>query len=150
MHASCLITTLGPILQVTVVVSFAKQSALRQAGQPLPPPVAANLLVDTGASCTALDRQIVAALGLTPTGSVRVHTPSTGVTPAVQQLYDVGLFIIGATNPGPRGLPHMVPNLPILSSDFSAQGIDGLLGRDVLELCRMTYAGPENVLMLSF
>jgi hypothetical protein len=131
------------------MVSVARQQALRTAGALLPPPVFANLLVDTGASCTNIDLKFVAALGLTPTGSVPVHTPSTGATPVVQQLYDIGLAIISP--PGPAGSGHhFVPNLPVLATDLSAQNLDGLLGRDVLRMCRMTYSGPDNLLMLSF
>ena len=111
-------------------------------------PVTATLLVDTGATCTNLDLQLVKKLALDPTGSVPVHTPSTGTVPVLQQLYDIGLVVHGQ---GPTGSQvHYVPNLPILGSDFSAQNIDGLIGRDVLRHCRMSYSGPDGLLLLSF
>jgi hypothetical protein len=66
--------------------------------------------------------------------------------PAVQQVYDIGLIIPS----NGVGAPHFTPNLPVLGSDFSASGIDGLLGRDVLRQCRMTYSGADNIVLLSF
>lgn len=78
-----------------------------------------------------------------------MHTPSTGTVPVTQQSYDVGLIIMGqAPTGGHTG--HWVQNLPIMGADFSAQGIDGLLGRDVLGQCRMTYSGSDNLVLISF
>lgn len=148
MHSSCLITPAGPLLLVTVLVSQARQAALSGAGQTAAAPVTANLLVDTGATCTNLDMGIIQKLALQPTGSVPVHTPSTGSTPVTQQVYDVGLVIHGQGATGSQ--VHYVPNLPILGSSFAAQGIDGLIGRDVLKHCRMSYSGPDGLLLLSF
>jgi hypothetical protein len=127
----------------------ARQQALRTAGEIIPAPVLANLLIDTGASCTNIDHKFVAALGLASTGSVPVHTPSTGATPVLQPSYDIGMVIGGAPSAG-AGAVHFVPNLPVLATEFSAQNLDGLLGRDILRLCRMTYSGPDNIVMLSF
>ncbi len=47
----------------------------------IPNPVAVKGLVDTGASCTVIDPTVVQRLGLTPTGSTMILTPSTGSTP---------------------------------------------------------------------
>lgn len=108
------------------------------------------LLVDTGASHTNLDAGIIAKLGLQPTGSINVMTPTTGQTPIPQPTYDVDLVIQGFALPGMVGLPHVVHNHSVSCCDLSLQGIDGLLGRDVLALARMTYSGPDNHFLLSF
>jgi len=148
MHTTCLIAPQGPLLQVTILTSYARQQALSAAGQPIAAPITATMLIDTGATCTNLDLQLIQKLALNPTGSVPVHTPSTGTVPVMQQVYDIGLVVHGQ---GPTGSQvHYVPNLPILGSDFSAQGIDGLIGRDVLKHCRMSYSGPDGLLLLSF
>jgi hypothetical protein len=114
------------------------------------PPVTAMLLVDTGASNTHLDDQIIARLGLQPTGSISVLTPTTGKIPVAVSTYDIDLIIQGFSLPGMVGLPHVVHNHSVSGCDLSAQGIDGLLGRDVLALARMTYSGPDNHFFLSF
>ena len=73
-------------------------------------------------------------------------TPSTGSTPVVVPTYDVGLVVSG----GIGGAQHIVPVHSVNECDFSAQGIDGLLGRDFLAAARLTYSGPDNFCYLSF
>jgi len=77
-------------------------------------------------------------------------TPTTGQTPVPQSTYDVDLIIQGFSLPGLVGLPHMLTNHSIMGCDLSAQGIDGLLGRDILAVARLTYSGPDNHFYVSF
>lgn len=147
MHTTNLIGPTGPLLQVHVLVSAARRGALLAASQQVPAPQASSLLIDTGASCTVIDLPVIQALGLQPTGSTPGHTPSTGSTPVVMSTYDIDLVIFG----GGQGVNHQVfNNLPVVGADFSGQPIDGLLGRDVLAACRLTYSGPDSLVMLSF
>jgi hypothetical protein len=57
--------------------------------------------------------------------------------------YDVEMTILGLE-------PKTISTLSVMSGNLLAQGIHGLLGRDVLADCRLTYAGPEKVVLLSF
>ena len=41
-------------------------------------------------------------------------------------------------------------SLPVLCGDFSGQGIDGLVGRDVLTRCVATFDGPARRFTLVF
>jgi hypothetical protein len=101
------------------------------------------MLIDTGAGMTCLCKTVIAQLGLQPTGSIGIHTPSTqGVTHQCST-YDADL-----TFPTAPTLRHIAA-LPLVESDFSAQGIQGLIGRDVLKIFRMTYSGPDSLLLLS-
>jgi hypothetical protein len=122
-------------------------AALNKAGLPTPTVAIANLLVDTGASQTAINSSILAGLGLSPTGTQQVHTPSTQGVPHVCNTFDVGLMVHGALM---SQVVHFVPALPVLDGQFKPQGVDGLLGRDVLASCRVTYSGPDQLLMVSF
>lgn len=108
------------------------------------------LLVDTGASHTNLDDGIIQKLGLQATGSINVLTPTTGQVPVAVSTYDVDIIIQGIALPGLVGLPHVVANHSVSGCDLSMQGIDGLIGRDILALSRMTYSGPDNHFFLSF
>jgi hypothetical protein len=132
-------------LLVRVGVSVPHGKARISAGQAVPPLVTAHMLIDTGASGCALDHAIIAQLGLQPTGSAPIHTPSTGGTPHTALLFDVAFQIV---NDG--GHAHVIPAIPVMACDFAAQGIGGLFGRDALGEARLTYAGMDGLFLLSF
>ena len=114
-------------------------------GLAIPPAVALNLLIDTGASCVVLDQSSIASLNLVPSGVTSMHTPSTGTTPYTCNQYDVSLLI-----PSQKGSPFEIGALPILESTFQAQGFDGLLGRDVLQQCVLFYNSPLGGYTLAY
>jgi len=143
-HLTLQLSPSGPLLDILVGVSQPRQDALKKAGITVPTPVQARLLVDTGASGTAVDTGILNQLKLTPTGAMTIHTPSTGAAGHQVNQYDVSLLI-----------PHQM-----LTRQFHAlavgecslrttQGIDGLLGRDILEHCLFIYSGPDKAYILS-
>ena len=146
MHATCLITALGPLINVIIAPSRPRVQALVAAGLHVPTPVSINLLVDTGASLTSIDDRHIQALGLSPTGTTLMHTPSTGATPVSVPLYDIELAITGHAGAG----VHALPSMPVMGCSFGAQGIDGLLGRDLLARGRLIYSGLDNIVMISF
>jgi hypothetical protein len=137
----------GPVLTVMLGVSLPRADALATAGQPLPNSVPVRALVDTGASCTCVDPGVLDRLALTPTGSTTIHTPSTGAAPHVADQYDVSLIVPGA---GSHHAPLVVPALPVAAADFAAQGIDALIGRDVLRDCILIYNGSVGSFTLAF
>jgi hypothetical protein len=134
---------LGPLLSAVVGVSEAREEALRQMGQPVPPLVPIRALIDTGASCTCLDPSVLATLKLSPTGSVSVNTPSTGLTPHTADQYDIGLAI-------PNGIPLILRTIPVVASELLPQGFHALLGRDILEQCLFVYNGKDGFFTLAF
>lgn len=134
----------GPVLVVYVGVSNPRYSALVAAGQTPPTPLPISFLVDTGASHSSVDHAAIAPLGLTPTGSVGVHTPSTGAVPVEQPLYDVSMYIHHDES------PKFMALLPVTAADFSQQPIKGLLGRDFLESCLMVYDGRSKIYSIAF
>ena len=141
----------GAFVQVCVHLSAPKIQALQQAKQPLPPPVVAKGLIDTGATCTAIDTTIVQKLGLAPTGMVPIVTPSTGAAPHLANQYDVSVSF--THSPG-LGLPptvhpiHFV--LAVIEANLLAQGFEALIGRDILERCLLVYNGTTKQFSLSY
>ncbi len=137
----------GPLIQVSVGLSKPHTDALIASNQLVPPWVTGTFLIDTGASGTCVDPDLVKPLGLAPSGAVMMQTPSTGATPHQCFQYDVMLYIPPA-KPGELG--HFVEALPVLETHLRPQGIDGLLGRDVLQSCVFIMNGPLGIATLSF
>jgi len=135
----------GPIVIVGLMVSTPRRKALVAAGKPLPPTVFLSLLVDTGASGTCIDQSHFPKLGILPSGFVMVHTPTTAGTAVRRNQYDVDIGIILG-----NGSFHLVDTLPVVESSVACQGIDGLLGRDVLSQGIFIYNGAAKTYTLSF
>lgn len=134
----------GPVLTVLVSSSAPRAAALQDAGLTVPPPISLRCLIDTGASGSCLDAAAIAPLALSPTGTTLVSTPSTGATPQRCDTYDVGIIIYHPEN------SRLFGTLPIIATDFSAQTIDGLLGRDVLGSCLFVYDGAAKIFSIAF
>jgi hypothetical protein len=134
----------GPQLQLYVGVSQPKQQVLQQANMPVPQPILIYGLVDTGASTTAIDRGIIQALGLQPTGSMSILTPSTGSTPHPANTFDVSIVIPISS------LTFTVPAMQVFESSLNVQGIQALVGRDILSNCLFVYDGRANIFSLAF
>jgi hypothetical protein len=137
---------LGPLVQVTVGISIPKQAALKAAGLALPAMAQGQFLIDTGASGTVVDSALIAKLGASPTGAVNIHTPSTnGVTQSCNQ-YDVMLFIPGAAN-----LPGcLIEAVAVIEAPLACQGIDGLIGRDLLDRWTSVYNGSAGMFTICY
>jgi hypothetical protein len=145
-HFTLQFQTSGPQLQLYVGVSHPRLQALQQAGLTIPPPTLIRALVDTGASITAIDPTIIKGLGLQPTGSMQILTPSTGATPVQVNTFDVGIIIPLAT----VGQNHVIGALQVIESSLTVQGIQALIGRDVLSNSLLVYDGRANIFSLAF
>jgi hypothetical protein len=93
-HLTMQIAPGGPLVDILVGVSQARQEALLRAGQPVPQVVQIRALIDTGASATCIDPAELQKLGLSPTGVIAVHTPSTGNQAHNLNQYDVSLILL--------------------------------------------------------
>lgn len=135
----------GPMILAAVGVSESRRKALTDAGHSLPNLEMVNALVDTGASGSVVDPAVIAPLGLSPTSYISVHTPSTNGQPVQQPVYDLSIWLYHAKT------KHIFErSFPVCCAGLRAQGIDMLLGRDVLAECLMVYDGPEARYSLAF
>lgn len=146
------ITPIGCLVSVAIQVSTGRFGALQKAGQPIPQPFFALGLVDPGASNTMIDKSAVQALGLQPTGSTPMLTPSTGAVPHQCNQYDVSVWFpqsptLVQTQPTPYAV-HLT--LPVSEADFSAHGFQVLIGRDILARGLFVYNGRTGSFTLAF
>lgn len=131
-HFTLNIDPAGPVVTAGVSVSEGRRAALESQNLAVPPMRVVRALVDTGASFTSIEPQVLQALGLTPTGTIEIVTPSTGEGTHTIDTYDID-FVIGAAGQGE--LPLSMPNLRVGASElFSRQGIHALIGRDILRV----------------
>ena len=94
-------------------------------------------LVDTGASGTCISPRAFQALGL----KAIAHVRSGGLSgPDTRQMAVVDIEFLGS------GIT--VHNLPVVEADITDQGLDMLVGRDVLSVAAFTYDGPAGKWML--
>ncbi|MGO9241559.1 MAG: aspartyl protease family protein [Terriglobales bacterium] len=104
-------------------------------------------LIDTGASDLCIDPSIFSQLGLTPTGSCQVNTPTTGQQPAQSALYDVSFFVPA----GPGQVPLAIQTMPAIATELlQLQGFHALIGRSILRNCLLTYDGQASLFSLAY
>jgi hypothetical protein len=126
-------------------VSTPRSQALSAAGQPVPAPIVVTGLIDTGASCTSIDASILKNLAIPSTGTTPVHTPSTSATaPHVANLFDISLLLVHPL------IRRSFNAMPVTESQLIHQGIQALIGRDVLSYCLFTYDGAGQNFCLGF
>lgn len=140
-----LLTPQGPIVRLGIMVSTPRRNALAAVGLPIPPPEIVDVLVDTGASGTCIDPSHIAKLGIAPSGIIDIHTPSTAGVATQCKQFDVDIAVILD-----NGQYHFVSTLPVIESSLASQGIDGLLGRDVLSQGILIFNGTAKTFTLSF
>ncbi|MCM1186623.1 MAG: retroviral-like aspartic protease family protein [Lachnoclostridium sp.] len=77
---------------------------------------------DTGATGTCISKEIVTQLGLQPTGMIKVQTPS-GI--GTMNKYMVNLILNNEVR---------IMNLVVMDSEIGNQGIDVLIGMDIISV----------------
>lgn len=134
------------MITAVLKVVQARADALAAAGLPVPPIQRMTALIDTGASCSCVDPAVIQALGLAPTGSTLMFTPSTGAQGHLTDQYDASLQIYCTM----QQAPLEIPVIGVVASDLRVQGIDALIGRDVLQYCLFSYNGQSGFFTLAF
>jgi hypothetical protein len=127
----------GPAVQLSIAVTAAAEAALTAAGQPVPPPVQAAALIDTGATGSAIAQGIAQQLGLQPVGVTPVSTPSSANVP--MPIYAVRLLLPSS----------IVYEVTAIEAQLANQGIGALIGRDVLSQAVLVYVGYMNEFTLA-
>jgi len=132
------LTAHGPLIDVMVGVSIPFAKRLLRANQPRPADVRVRALLDTGSDGVVIDHDVVARLGLLPTGSTSIVTASTSGLPHVGETYDVSAWIYGMP---PRLLTSTTE---AFASNLSPFAYHIILGRSILDRGCLVYDGRSH------
>jgi len=134
-----------PVIELFLAASAPRIAAMEALGVTPHAPIGVKALIDTGASCSNVQRSVLERLGLEPIGEELVHTASTEGTPKEVAAYAVQLFFAGVS-----GARFDADLRVVAADDFSGLGVEMLLGRDVLGRCLLFFNGPERRFTLAF
>lgn len=134
----------GPLIDIKVMLPTYQVDAFKAQGLAYGRPRVIRGLLDTGANCSAIDRNVAEDLKLVSHGFVLVHTPTTG-SDYVERLQYVACLVVGEGQDD-----ALVLTLPVIESDLSTRDFLILVGRDVLKSCTFTYDGPTDTFILEW
>jgi hypothetical protein len=129
----------GPVLSLQISVPDVRAAQLIEARKDIPPPVLGDVLLDTGASVTAVQERILTGLGLHPIREVDITTPAGDVK---MRVYPAKLSFPGTGLP-PRNF------IEVVGVDLGMERCVGLLGRDVLDQMVVIYDGIRGQITLA-
>jgi hypothetical protein len=137
----------GALVEILLGWSAAGARQQRVALRPVPPPVQARGLLDTGAEITCVDGTLIQQLGLPFSGTVAANLPAHGGL-TFASLHDASMTVLHPSGKSRDNL--VVLNVTVLDISVSSLGYQALLGRDVLARCGFLYDGPNNEFRLGY
>ncbi len=135
--------TQGPVIEVQVETPNLLAQYLKNKGKTVPGPTKGMALIDSGATISCVDSDVIRRLGVKPIG---VTTVLTAGGPKRQNCY-----------PARFSFPQQKMYFEfsrVMGADLKGQSIMGkdlvaLLGRDVLSRCLFIYNGPNATFTLA-
>jgi hypothetical protein len=125
--------------QVLIGLNGNETALLLAAGQPIPAPVSARALVDSGTNVTCVASRILQQLGLAP---AQQHQTQTVAGSLFVNLFDVSFNV---QNPNATQGPVLVlPQLRVMEMIQQIPDVEVLIGLDVLQQCLLVLDGPHG------
>jgi hypothetical protein len=137
----------GAVIDVRVGVSATRSRLLLANSLPVPYPVAVRVLIDTGSSHSGFAGRVFEELRIAPVGKMPLLTPSTvPESPHECDVFDVSLSLVA------NGAAHPFGTSRVMKADcwMEGEGMEGLIGRDILDRCTFMYYGKERCFSLGF
>ena len=133
------------IVDVILLPSSPRRTALQASGQSLPPAQIHVGMLDSGATFTVIDPQLRRDLNLTPFRIRRVMVPNAPA-PILTATYKVDLGIVD-----PNGQIWLLcPLLSVLEMPIAHTGVSVLVGCDVLVKCYFGHNGSGKTFVLAY
>jgi hypothetical protein len=137
----------GPIIDVRLWISPEQRDVLISSGRPVPPPLSAAGLVDTGARWTAISRTLAKGMGLKVGDMKKLRSSVFGDEERAAPVYQVRMTFGSLDAPDP---PKWRTILVVGVTTIVSPGAMVLIGQDLLATCRFTYDGRKRRLMISY
>lgn len=141
------ITAEGAVVDVCIGVSRPRETVLRRVGHRVPAKVPLRLLIDTGSFITGLPLAAFQSLDIEPFDEISIGTASTlRDQPHLSPLYQVGFSFISGTS------LWTIPSIEAIAGagyDL-ADGVQGIIGRDILQHCNLVYLGKDRRFELAY
>ena len=134
----------GVHVEVEIWLSAPRREMLFRKSKVPPPAVRATLVLDTGADTTMInDRILTGILGLDVRNQTKMETASDVGVANLCDTYDVQLTI------APNAVaPWRIQPLEVLGKHLP--NMDGMLGRDILNMAVFEYDGPRRIVRLIY
>ena len=134
---------LGPFLEAQIHLPQPLINLLTSQGQTLPAPKPGIAIIDTGATRTCVDQQILTSLNLNPVG---VMSLGTAAGPTQNYIYAARIEFTTI---------HMVLDSTVIGVSLQGQNVNGqpviaLIGRDLLRRGLFVYSGTGGFFTLAF
>jgi predicted aspartyl protease len=139
------ITHHGPVIDLWVGPNEPRKRVLTKNGFPVPDPICVKALIDTGSSYSAVDPSILQALDLKLIDTIPVRIPM-----AKEEVEHLDKYVVGLLMKA-EGLEKLLDTIEVIAPSFGNEdGIQALIGRDVLSHCKFSYDGPGEFFSLIF
>lgn len=134
----------GPVISVEIAIPTPLAEVLTKTNKPLPQPKAGLALIDTGATRSCVDDDVIRSLGVNPVGAAKIHNSNgeqeVNMFPAHFRFPSIKDFEIDFTSAiGVNINAQRIGNQPIIA----------LIGRDILSRCVFIYNGPLGLYTLT-
>jgi len=135
----------GAVSELLVGVGERRRAVLERNNLPLPRRVRVSAQIDTGTPFTTFAPFVFERLEIKPIGSVSMRTPSTG-----EGTWPFNQFVVSLSLAA-GDLELHLPTIRVIEAVFPVEeGIQAMLGRDLLDHCLFIYDGQNKTFSLAF
>ncbi len=139
------LTALGAVVELLVGVHKPRREVLERNHMPVPARQRVAAQIDTGTTFTAVDARVLRSLNTLLIDQVLVRTSSPSGEPIRFDQHAVSLGLEA------DGIGIHLPEVLVLETVFGPQdGIQALIGQDVLRHCLFINNGPRNSFSLAY